>query len=192
MLNSLGNDRPLHLVGLSQGAPIAAAYANHYPDRVASITLIDPLISPVKPKTILPMNVPLLGDYFARVILIPHILPKLQAGDFYQPDNFPAWENKFRDQMQYEGFAGAMLSSIRGLPSIDPLVEYKNISRNQFPFLLIWGREDQSIPYNDIETLVNIAPNVELHIIENAGHLPHFEQPGIVNPILVSFLTELQ
>ena len=53
----------------------------------------------------------------------------------------------------------------------------------------IWGRHDQTIPYSDIELLKDTIA-LELHIIEDAGHIPHFEQPKVVNPILINFFSE--
>jgi pimeloyl-ACP methyl ester carboxylesterase len=31
-------------------------------------------------------------------------------------------------------------------------------------------------------------PNVQFHAIEQAGHIPHYEKPAQVNPILLEFL----
>ena len=33
-----------------------------------------------------------------------------------------------------------------------------------------------------------MIPQAELHIIEEAAHLPHYERPEVVNPILMEFL----
>jgi pimeloyl-ACP methyl ester carboxylesterase len=32
------------------------------------------------------------------------------------------------------------------------------------------------------------VPRAELHVVENAGHIPNVEQPRTVNPILLAFL----
>jgi pimeloyl-ACP methyl ester carboxylesterase len=191
LINDLKLDGPIHLVGLSQGAPIVAAYANRYPDRIASIALIDPLIIPVETKDIFPLNLPLVGEFIARVVLIPYILPGSQVNDFHHPEDFPDWEEKYRVQIQYKGFRRAILSSIRNLVEIQPLDEYKAAAEHDIPFLLIWGREDQTIPYSDIEVFLEVIPAAEINIIEQAGHLPHYERPGIVNPILLEYLKGL-
>lgn len=30
--------------------------------------------------------------------------------------------------------------------------------------------------------------HVEFHAIDEAGHVPHYEQPEVVNPLLIEFL----
>lgn len=190
LLEHLDIGRPVHLVGLSQGGPVAAAFANQYPHQARSLTLIDPLITRVTTKTIFPINVPFVGEYFARVVLIPHILPASQVDDFHHPENYPDWEDKYRDQLQYTGFTQAILSSLRNLPAFNSLTEYEQVLVNQIPFQVIWGQEDQTIAYSDIELLLDTVPAAELHIIQNAGHLPHYEQPDVVNPFLIEFLVK--
>ena len=34
----------------------------------------------------------------------------------------------------------------------------------------------------------NILPQAEWHIIPESGHLPQWEQPQVVNPLILSFL----
>ena len=189
LLIHLEVDQPLHLVGLSQGAPVAAAFANRNSARVASLTLIDPLIRQVKSSDILPMGISLIGEYFARVALVPHILPASQPKDLHRPQNFPDFEDRYREQLQYKGFTRAILSSIRHLPQLNPLAEYQAAAGKDIPIQVIWGRHDKTIPYSDIEMLSDTI-EVDLHIIEDAGHIPHFERPGNVNPILVNFFSE--
>jgi len=75
LLDQLQVNRKVHIVGLSQGAPVAGAFANRFPDRVSTLTLIDPLITQVEKTDILPMGLSLIGEYITRVVLVPHILP---------------------------------------------------------------------------------------------------------------------
>ena len=189
LLDQLQVNRKVHIVGLSQGAPVAGAFANRYPDRVSTLTLIDPLITRVEKKDILPMGLSLIGEYITRVVLVPHILPASQADDLHHPENHPDWELRYREQLQYRGFTRAILSSIRHLPDIQPMVEYKAVADAGIPIQLIWGRHDQTIPYRDIEFFISKLPDTELHIIEDAGHIPHFEHPEVVNPLMFTFIS---
>jgi len=189
LLDQLQVNRKVHIVGLSQGAPVAGAFANRYPDRVSTLTLIDPLITRVEKKDILPMGLSLIGEYITRVVLVPHILPASQADDLHHPENHPDWELRYREQLQYRGFTRAILSSIRHLPDIQPMVEYKAVADAGIPIQLIWGRHDRTIPYSDIEFFISKLADTELHIIEDAGHIPHFEHPEVVNPLMVTFIS---
>jgi len=190
LLDHLQVQQPIHIVGLSQGAPVAAAFSNRFPDRVTSLTVIDPLIAQVQPNDILPMGLSLIGEYITRVVLVPHILPASQIEDFHHPENYPGWEARYRDQLQYKGFTRAILSAIRHLPDMRPMQEYMAVDAAGIPIQLFWGRHDQTIPYMDIEFFMEQIPDNQLHIIEDAGHIPHFEHPEVVNPLLIVFFNQ--
>ena len=81
-----------------------------------------------------------------------------------------------------------ILNSIRHTVDSDPLLEYQAVGKIPVPVLLIWGKEDQTIPFSDMERIQAAIPRVEFHTIEAAGHLPHYEQPQVVNPFLIEFL----
>jgi pimeloyl-ACP methyl ester carboxylesterase len=97
----------------------------------------------------------------------------------------------YRVQLQYKGFRRAILSTIRAMPGMDSLVEYAAVGRQNLPTLLIWGREDKSVSSDDMQQLVKLIPGIEYQIIEEAGHIPQYERPEIVNPLLVEFLNGL-
>ncbi len=65
---------------------------------------------------------------------------------------------------------------------------YERINRLDLPVLLIWGRYDTTVPFYQHNLLCEAMPKAEFHAIENCGHIPHYEKPGIVNPILLQFL----
>jgi pimeloyl-ACP methyl ester carboxylesterase len=191
LLPALNIQGPVDLVGLSMGGPIVARFANHHPYQVRSLVLIDPEVAPVSAQRIFPLNVPLVGEYLMTVYLAPVMLPKTQAADFYQPEKFPDWEAMYRVQLQYKGFRQAILSTIRAQPAMDSLAEFAAVGRLNLPALLIWGREDTTVSFADMQQLEKLIPGIEFHIIEEAGHIPQYERPEIVNPLLVEFLNGL-
>ena len=177
-----------HLIGLSMGGPIVAAYANENADTVKTVTLIAPEVLTVKEADIFPMNVPLVGEWIVGAYLVPIQLPQSQRDDFYRPEKFPDWEQKYVDQLQYKGFKYAILSTIRNLVKMEPLAEYEKLSTLGIPALLIWGEEDKSVSYEAIVKLMQVMPDIETFFVEEAGHIPHVEKPEIVNPQLFAFL----
>ena len=177
-----------HIMGLSMGGPIVASFANQHPDLVKSVTLIAPEVLPVTEKDIFPMNVPLLGEWIVGVYLVPFHLPQSQLDDFYNPQIFPGWEEKYREQLQYKGFKNAILSTIRNLVTFNPLDVYDTLNKSGLPTLLVWGKEDQSVSYPAIVELMERLPNVEAIFIEETGHLPHYEKAEVVNPMIIQFL----
>jgi pimeloyl-ACP methyl ester carboxylesterase len=53
--------------------------------------------------------------------------------------------------------------------------------------LIIWGKEDKLFSVEYGEAATKIIPNVKLHVIQDAGHLPLMDQPEIFNKILDDF-----
>ena len=192
LLPALDIQGPVDLVGLSMGGPIVAKYANHHPGQVRSLILIDPEVAPVSTQRIFPLNIPLVGEYIMGVYVAPVELPTTQSDDFYNPDRFPNWEAMYRVQLQYKGFRQAILSTIRAQPGMDSLAEFGVFGRQNLPTLLIWGREDKSVSSAEMQQLVKLIPGIDYHIIEKAGHIPQYERPEIVNPLLIEFLNGLK
>ncbi|NPV87143.1 MAG: hypothetical protein HPY45_14190 [Anaerolineae bacterium] len=90
--------------------------------------------------------------------------------------------------MRYKGTRRALLATIRSLAHTDTLAEYRAVGQRQTAVLLLWGRHDQTVSQADMQTLQQVIPAARFYPIEEAGHLPHYEQPQIVNPLLLEFL----
>jgi pimeloyl-ACP methyl ester carboxylesterase len=57
------------------------------------------------------------------------------------------------------------------------------------PTLIIWGGRDRILPVANARLLQEDIPGAKLHILPNAGHLPHEENPDEVNRLIAEFLT---
>lgn len=90
--------------------------------------------------------------------------------------------------MKYRGFLRAMLSSTRNgmLDSFLPI--YKQVGKLDLPVLLFWGRHDATVPLEHSNDICSAIPSIEFHLIENCGHIPHYERPNELNPLLLEFL----
>jgi len=95
------------------GGPVAARYAYQNADQVNGVVLIVPVVTQVTNRVIFPLNLPGVGEYVMSAVMEPIILPKLQADDFAHPENFPGWEEKYREQLQFKETGRALLSTIR-------------------------------------------------------------------------------
>jgi len=187
LTDALGLTLPFNLVGLSMGGPIVTLFSNQHPDRVKRLILIDPMVFMPTKEDISPLNLPLIGEYLANVYLIPRLAAG-QTDDFQNRYRYPDWEKRFREQMQYHGFRHAILSTVRHLPQADSLDEYRKLGLRNVPVKIFWGRQDQTIPLEHSGKLLEFVPQAKLSIIEDAGHIPHFEQPETFNPLLIEFL----
>ena len=182
LLKGLEIHESVSLVGISMGGPIAAEFTVTYPTLVNKVVLIDPMHDAEKS---LRLNIPLFGEYYW--VISSRSLPKNQLGDFFQPQRFLDWPNRYQEQMKYKGFRRAILSTIRNYFPEDKLKTYKQLDKLEKPVLIIWGKEDKTLPFASSERLLKVL-DAEFLPVEKAGHIPHYERPNIINPKIISFL----
>lgn len=66
------------------------------------------------------------------------------------------------------------------------LSELRKVTTNT---LVVVGREDPIVPVGVAEEMVDLLPNVEMVIVEDAGHSAYFEKPEEFNTQVLSFLS---
>ena len=76
------------------------------------------------------------------------------------------------------------------MPSVDQAPQLKRVGEHPRPVLVFWGKEDHAVPFEFSATLLEAMPRARLVPVESAGHLPHWEQPGVVHPVLIAFLRQ--
>jgi pimeloyl-ACP methyl ester carboxylesterase len=188
LLQKLNIKTPVHLVGLSMGGAICVVFADRHPGMVSSVSLIAPAGFPVEePFAIKLAQAPVIGDYIMAVLGDRVVLKGVKKA-FVHPENLPEYENKFIVQMKYKGYNQSLLSTMRYM-NMDQLSDtYERLGKQNTPVLLIWGNKDQVLPFSNSKKIKAAIQHVEFHEIENAGHNVNYENPEIVNPILVKFL----
>jgi pimeloyl-ACP methyl ester carboxylesterase len=189
LTDALRLNPPLSLIGLSMGGPIAAAFALRHPERVNKLVLIDPVGA--KPIALSPMlkaaKLPLVAEAVLGVVG-GEVFVTSVARDFFDPALVDHFIKRYKIQMRYKGFGRAILSTIRNemLGSFMEIYERLGVMDKQV--LMFWGRNDTTVPFEDSYELRRVLTNAEFHTIENCGHIPHYEKPEEVNPILLKFL----
>jgi pimeloyl-ACP methyl ester carboxylesterase len=81
-----------------------------------------------------------------------------------------------------------MLATYRGDVGKRPAASFTTLMHGQIPILLIWGKEDHTVPFPRSDTVRAPFPRAEFHPIDSAAHLPQIEQAAVVDSILVRFL----
>ena len=189
LLHALRFTAPVNLIGLSMGGPIAATFTARHPERVRSLTLIDP--SGASPISLTPLlkvaKLPLVAELVFGWMGTEGML-RAAGRDFYDPVLVEHFIEKYRVQMQYKGFKRALLSSVRNNILGSFVNAFERVGKMDLPVLLFWGREDGTVPFEHSDDLRAVMPNAQFHVIEKCGHIPHYEKPGEVNPILLDFL----
>lgn len=184
LLEALNITRPVDMVGMSMGGSISVAFADQYPEKVRKLIFIDTEFSsggaPPAPD--------LLTTWTKQRREGAEAMADGQLGDFYNPDNFPGWPDRYRVQMQYDGFFRALASTSMYFYLTNFQEIYERVGQQGRDILIVWGKDDMNIPVEIGEMVQSVLLGSQMVVIEEAGHLPHYEQPDKVNPVLIEFL----
>jgi pimeloyl-ACP methyl ester carboxylesterase len=174
------------VVGLSMGGAVAGHFVALHPERVRSVVLIAPL---TQPQDISVMAWPGLGEWAARSWFLPS-LANSQNEDFPHPERLPGWGERFRPQMQYEGFGRAILSTIRNVVPYSSIPDFEAVGKSGVPVELVWGERDTTVPYAHHADVQRAIPRARFVSLPGIGHMSVVEDPAVTNPRLIEFLRQ--
>ncbi|MFN8581658.1 MAG: alpha/beta hydrolase [Gemmatimonadaceae bacterium] len=186
LLDTLGWTGKVHLVGLSMGGPLVAEFAGQHPERVMSLTLVDPAAGPSGSPPRM-FTLPVIGRMLWQSLAVPRMADG-QSSDFVEPGRWPDWADRYRPQTTFKGFGRALLSTQVEAKRMNREKVFADAGKTGVPTMLIWGKEDQTVPIRLADDVIKAIPQVQFHAIDHAGHLPHMEQGAVVNPKLIGFL----
>ena len=113
-----------------------------------------------------------------------------QLEDFYAPEQFPEWPQKYEKLLSHKGFAKALLSTQKNLTTMDEI--HQTIDSLELPVYAFWGVHDKVVVYTDFDKKLNkLLPNMKEYFIEEAGHLPHMENKKVFEDYFLSSLQEV-
>jgi pimeloyl-ACP methyl ester carboxylesterase len=183
------------LVGNSMGGGLAWAMAALFPERVNRLVLIDSI-----PPDVLNQ---VKNDSFRALVAvgrIPFLLPLAFAGRnkdsirwilqecVWNTDLItPEVANRQYQLSRIKGTTQCLYSTFKNAKDAVKLRE--SLSRIDRPTLLIWGENDLIFPPSVGEGLQSAISGSRLQIIEKSGHIPMWETPDKVNPLLLDFLS---
>jgi pimeloyl-ACP methyl ester carboxylesterase len=185
LLAALKVDGPIDLFGLSFGGYVTAHYAAGQPQRVRTLTLVDPSNS--APQLPWQLRTPLLGPYLFQTGAVPAMADN-QSSDFLHPERFPGWAERYRPQMQYHGFGRALYRSRVALSQENFDAIYAAIARAGTPVHLVWGKQDPTIPVAQATHIRHAIPATTYREIDQSGHLPQLEQTALFNHDMLTWL----
>ena len=88
------------------------------------------------------------------------------------------------------GTSEVMLTMLRKRFFDTLLGDVQALRDSDLPTLIVWGREDQSVPVERGKTMHAILKGSRLQIISDAGHCPHDEQSESFNQLALAYLSE--
>ena len=174
-LDTLGIERA-HLVGHSMSGGIASALALRSPERIATLTLVASASLGSE------INAAFINGFvratrrreatevLSLLVHDPALVSRAMVEDvlrYKRLDGVQAALATFAAEWFPEGRQRGSFA--------DPVASLK------LPVQIIWGREDRIIPVAHAEAL---ATRVPVHILDQAGHLPHMEKAGEVNRLV--------
>jgi len=68
--------------------------------------------------------------------------------------------------------------------------EIRELGKRDIPTLIIWGREDASLPLHCAEEMHRLITGSRLEILDNAGHLANFDRANEFNELVIDFLSD--
>lgn len=189
LLSALQIKEPFHIAGLSMGGMVVAEFVSQHPDRVKSMTLFAPAAMGLY-KAHWTLKTPLVNDFMVRVYWMPRALGK-QMSEFFRPDDHQDYAELIKKGMTLDGFKASTLSLWLDVMSHNRIDELKEIGRNKtVPTAVFFGKQDHLVPPTMSGRYQEAIPEINVHLIDDAGHMPHYENPSQVHPIWMDFISK--
>ncbi|WEV71693.1 alpha/beta fold hydrolase [Bifidobacterium sp. ESL0790] len=188
-VNRLADGNRFALLGNSMGGALVRDTLSREPKRVAGMALIAPVVDPV-------MSHRHLADH---IVSEPnpdftHSLPQDKVIDFVTMgvnQSFDAWRRYQRYILPgtklCDREANARLGQRYWLDN-DP---EERLGTYTGPTLIVTGKEDQIVGYEDQRALLPHYPNATYKVIDPAGHNIHIDNPTSLKPLLTAWATQL-
>lgn len=186
LLDTLHVTTPIDLAGLSFGGSVITSFASAHPQRVRSLIYVDPYIRARRTPPAWQRSFFLVD----RLMLFASS-PTMASGqlkDFLHPERWPDWPDRYRVQMSFKGFRRARVSEAIANADLDQAAELAEVGAHPRPVLVIWGRQDRTVPFSFSERMMKAMPRARLLAVDSGAHLPHMEQSGLVQPSIMEFL----
>jgi pimeloyl-ACP methyl ester carboxylesterase len=183
------------LVGNSMGAGLAIGMALAHPTRLAKLVLIDGLPQHVMEKltsptvrraleTRAPSWLVSFGNRLFGGLIIESVLKEI----VHDPALLtPAVIERSNRNRRRHGVIKPLMTVRENLPLWESGFAAR-IGAVTHPTLVIWGEEDRVFPIAVGEELHQAIKGSRFIRIPNAGHIPQWEQPDLVNQSLIAFI----
>ncbi|MFD8001694.1 alpha/beta fold hydrolase [Streptomyces mirabilis] len=198
-LDTLGEQRPLHLLGNSLGGAIAQQILVLDPERVAGLVLVNsagfgaevalplrlltlPVLGrlatrrPTRAGTRMTERLPFADPALATRERIDHALAIAR-----QPDPSAVLLETARE-----------LATVRGVKSGWRAELTTAVGKHPRPTLIIWGDRDRVLPVRHLDFARRLLPHAETHLLPGIGHMPQIECPDEFATRVLTFLADTE
>jgi pimeloyl-ACP methyl ester carboxylesterase len=187
ILDHLRIDRA-SLVGNSYGGGIALRFAQDWPERTARLVLIDSICYPENIPTYVTLANAPCATCIARTIPLGTATRwVLQSGNGTISRIDKSELAVYFQELRAPGRPAAIVHTVRAIVPPDTTEFQTRLKAVQAPALLIWGKDDQTVPVALGRRLVKDLPDARLEELD-AGHIPNQERPREVLRLMQDFL----
>ncbi|NMM47276.1 alpha/beta fold hydrolase [Marinigracilibium pacificum] len=196
LMDSL-NINEFSIAGHSMGAQIAMHMALENKERVKSLILTAPAgietFSEVEKnmfRAITPEQTAAVSDEQYKVNLSLNFYEMPEEAEFMYEDRMT-----IKNSPDFMNYCHTVTQGIKGMVN-EPV--FDKLSELSQPVLLIYGKQDKLIPNKYLhpdQTIESLASNaqkqikdVNIQLIDQAGHFVHFEQPELTNNLIINFI----
>lgn len=186
LLDAFNVHEPVDLIGLSMGGGISVHVADRYPERVRKLVLLAPVGFNGPPAGRI-VALPLVGEWLMAALgewILNRSFSKFLGND---PEALAAFREEYARQFQFRGCIRAFLSTMRHGPVHDIGEVYNRVGRQQRTGLLLWGTEDNVLPFPLHEPVLKAMPWLQFEKIEGARHCLNYQDSETVNKVLMRF-----
>ncbi len=178
------------LVGQSMGGGTIINFTVSNRHRVDKIILVDAAGLPNK----LPImgrisNLPKLGEFMYG--LNSNFIRRMTLGNTFLHNKQNITDEYFENATRFHKIKGTteVMLSITRKQFFDTLIEeIKKLRLMNVPTVIVWGREEKSIPLSIGKEMHRILKGSRLEIFDQAGHCAHDDQPEMFNQLVLGFL----
>ena len=189
VLDAVGEERPVHVMGNSLGGAVAMMFAAEYPQRTASLVLVNSAGFGREARLSLRPVVLSMATHLPRVGARFRARAREAGAEanrrlFFDPVH--ATEARARHAAQVgrqPGHLGtfAAVTLGLGLPYAGVYRRWRaelleRLAATGLPTLVVWGDEDRILPYTHFEAAVLALPDAERHVFSQTGHMPQIER----------------
>ncbi|WP_460061907.1 alpha/beta fold hydrolase [Streptomyces sp. YKOK-I1] len=170
----LGLDR-FHLSGSAAGGPVAVDYALSHEERLLSLTVSGSVMG-LQDTVYQELTAALQPDPFGDLpVDFKELGPSYRGGD---PDGVAAWLAIHERARTADAFAQSLTHTLT----------WAALETLTLPVQLITGDADLYSPPSVMRLNAGHLADVRTHVVREAGHNPHWEQPAAWNRLLIRFL----
>ena len=182
VLDAIGEHRPVHLMGNSLGGAVAMLVLTRSPERVATLTLVDPAgFGSEVTGALRVLGVPLLGAWLLRHV--DRAAARRTERAIFLDDAFVTDERidlglraaRRPDHAAVFVEIATELGTVRGVRAGWRAELLARLARHPRPTLVVWGERDIILPAAHLRAARAAIPHARSHVFARCGHMPQIE-----------------